>query len=184
MGQGKVDFSSSFQEPFRWIWLSFFCYGFICNIKIGVNCVQKFLLNNLERTMPTSLHWQCVFNVLFNSRLNPFGLIIALDEHGEASGSLFWDDGDSIGKPGPLLWNRVCVQALLRPSCVMAQIPARSSWRTGHKLNVTGVRSRLFLKSVFSYEKGVTLGTASLLERAITHVEFPRDHPEKNRGKD
>ncbi|XP_010719642.1 sucrase-isomaltase, intestinal-like [Meleagris gallopavo] len=30
------------------------------------------------------------------SRLNPFGLIIALDEHGEASGSLFWDDGDSI----------------------------------------------------------------------------------------
>ncbi|XP_065410413.1 sucrase-isomaltase, intestinal-like isoform X1 [Chrysemys picta bellii] len=30
------------------------------------------------------------------SRLNPFGLIIALDERGEASGSLFWDDGDSI----------------------------------------------------------------------------------------
>ncbi|NWV09200.1 SUIS protein, partial [Ptilonorhynchus violaceus] len=30
------------------------------------------------------------------SRLNPFGLIIALDEQGEASGSLFWDDGDSI----------------------------------------------------------------------------------------
>ncbi|XP_072726063.1 lysosomal alpha-glucosidase-like [Ciconia boyciana] len=30
------------------------------------------------------------------SRLNPFGLIIALDEQGEASGSLFWDDGDSV----------------------------------------------------------------------------------------
>nr|XP_025039028.1 maltase-glucoamylase, intestinal-like [Pelodiscus sinensis] len=30
------------------------------------------------------------------SRLNPFGLIIALNERGEASGSLFWDDGDSI----------------------------------------------------------------------------------------
>ncbi|NXG31947.1 SUIS protein, partial [Dromaius novaehollandiae] len=30
------------------------------------------------------------------SRLNPFGLIIALDDEGEASGSLFWDDGDSI----------------------------------------------------------------------------------------
>ncbi|XP_066846669.1 sucrase-isomaltase, intestinal-like [Anser cygnoides] len=30
------------------------------------------------------------------SRLNPFGLIIALNEQGEASGSLFWDDGDSI----------------------------------------------------------------------------------------
>ncbi|XP_028938370.1 sucrase-isomaltase, intestinal-like [Ornithorhynchus anatinus] len=31
------------------------------------------------------------------SRLNPFGLIIALNKQGEASGSLFWDDGDSIG---------------------------------------------------------------------------------------
>ncbi|RLV83702.1 hypothetical protein DV515_00016396, partial [Chloebia gouldiae] len=30
------------------------------------------------------------------SRLNPFGLIIAVDEEGQASGSLFWDDGDSI----------------------------------------------------------------------------------------
>lgn len=30
------------------------------------------------------------------SRQNPFSLIIALDEQGEASGSLFWDDGDSI----------------------------------------------------------------------------------------
>ncbi|KAM6137726.1 sucrase-isomaltase, intestinal-like [Pterocles gutturalis] len=37
-----------------------------------------------------------LLNVLVNSRLNPFGLIIALDEQGEASGSLFWDDGDSI----------------------------------------------------------------------------------------
>ncbi|XP_012637895.2 sucrase-isomaltase, intestinal-like [Microcebus murinus] len=30
------------------------------------------------------------------SRLNPFGLIIALNEQGEAFGSLFWDDGNSI----------------------------------------------------------------------------------------
>ncbi|XP_054552732.1 maltase-glucoamylase-like [Talpa occidentalis] len=30
------------------------------------------------------------------SRMNPFGLIVALDEQGEALGTLFWDDGDSI----------------------------------------------------------------------------------------
>lgn len=42
-------------------------------------------------------------NVFVNSRLNPFELLIALDEQGQASGSLFWDDGDSIGKPGALL---------------------------------------------------------------------------------
>ncbi|XP_058163766.1 sucrase-isomaltase, intestinal-like [Dasypus novemcinctus] len=30
------------------------------------------------------------------SRQNPFGLLIVLDEQGEAYGSLFWDDGDSI----------------------------------------------------------------------------------------
>nr|XP_060635574.1 sucrase-isomaltase, intestinal-like [Anolis sagrei ordinatus] len=30
------------------------------------------------------------------SRLNPFGLIVALNEQGEASGSLFWDDGESV----------------------------------------------------------------------------------------
>ncbi|XP_030743202.2 maltase-glucoamylase, intestinal-like [Echinops telfairi] len=30
------------------------------------------------------------------SHLNPFGLIISLDKKGEAQGSLFWDDGDSI----------------------------------------------------------------------------------------
>ncbi|KAM6146785.1 sucrase-isomaltase, intestinal-like [Phoenicopterus ruber ruber] len=37
-----------------------------------------------------------LLNMFVNSRLNPFGLIIALDEQGEASGSLFWDDGDSV----------------------------------------------------------------------------------------
>ncbi|KAM9292474.1 sucrase-isomaltase, intestinal-like [Morus bassanus] len=42
-------------------------------------------------------------NVFVNSRLNPFGLIVALDEQEEASGPLFWDDGDSVGKPGPLV---------------------------------------------------------------------------------
>ena len=31
------------------------------------------------------------------SRLNPMGLIVALDDSAEASGSLFWDDGDSKG---------------------------------------------------------------------------------------
>jgi alpha-glucosidase (family GH31 glycosyl hydrolase) len=32
------------------------------------------------------------------SRENPFGLIVALDETNSAGGSLYYDDGDSVGK--------------------------------------------------------------------------------------
>ena len=32
------------------------------------------------------------------SRLNPMGLIVALDDAGEATGTLFWDDGEELGK--------------------------------------------------------------------------------------
>uniref|UniRef100_A0A672YPB2 P-type domain-containing protein n=1 Tax=Sphaeramia orbicularis TaxID=375764 RepID=A0A672YPB2_9TELE len=33
--------------------------------------------------------------VLISSRLNPMGLIVALDDNNQAAGELFWDDGDS-----------------------------------------------------------------------------------------
>ena len=33
----------------------------------------------------------------FDSRRKPFGVIIALDDQGSASGNLFWDDGESEG---------------------------------------------------------------------------------------
>jgi len=36
--------------------------------------------------------------VSFDSRQNPLGLIIALDENNTASGELFWDDGESTGE--------------------------------------------------------------------------------------
>lgn len=39
-----------------------------------------------------------MFLLLFFSRKNPFGMLIALDDNGQASGQLFWDDGDGIGK--------------------------------------------------------------------------------------
>lgn len=37
-------------------------------------------------------------NYVHPSRRNPMGLIIALNDNSTAKGSLFWDDGDSIGK--------------------------------------------------------------------------------------
>ncbi|XP_067392749.1 sucrase-isomaltase, intestinal [Emydura macquarii macquarii] len=36
-------------------------------------------------------------NTTFYSRKNPMGLIIALDDSGQAAGDLFWDDGESRG---------------------------------------------------------------------------------------
>ncbi|KAK4829986.1 hypothetical protein QYF61_008156 [Mycteria americana] len=47
-------------------------------------------------TTKSARQFVLTLSVFVNSRLNPFGLIIALDEQGEASGSLFWDDGDSV----------------------------------------------------------------------------------------
>jgi hypothetical protein len=44
-----------------------------------------------------------------NSRRNPFGLIVSLDDVGEATGSMFWDDGDSIGRKCLLI---ACVMLL------------------------------------------------------------------------
>uniref|UniRef100_A0A669Q1Q0 alpha-glucosidase n=2 Tax=Phasianus colchicus TaxID=9054 RepID=A0A669Q1Q0_PHACC len=43
------------------------------------------------------------------SRRNPLGLIIALDENNAASGELFWDDGESTGE---LLLNRLQMNAV------------------------------------------------------------------------
>ena len=35
---------------------------------------------------------------LLNSRNNPLGLIVALDEDNTAKGDFFWDDGETKGK--------------------------------------------------------------------------------------
>lgn len=55
-----------------------------------------FLILQFTCTSKTQL---CVYVcVFFNSRMNPMGLIIALDDNGEAHGDLFWDDGETRGK--------------------------------------------------------------------------------------
>uniref|UniRef100_A0A8C5TYL5 alpha-glucosidase n=1 Tax=Malurus cyaneus samueli TaxID=2593467 RepID=A0A8C5TYL5_9PASS len=43
-------------------------------------------------------------NTTVASRKNPMGLLIALDENNEASGDLFWDDGESTGDMTTLLF--------------------------------------------------------------------------------
>uniref|UniRef100_A0A673G4B9 alpha-glucosidase n=1 Tax=Sinocyclocheilus rhinocerous TaxID=307959 RepID=A0A673G4B9_9TELE len=44
------------------------------------------------------LPWQKPENNTHYSRLNPLGLIVALNDEGVAHGSLFWDDGEGIGE--------------------------------------------------------------------------------------
>ena len=43
-------------------------------------------------------------NLFPNSRKNPLGLLIALDENKEARGELFWDDGQSKGECLERVW--------------------------------------------------------------------------------
>lgn len=53
------------------------------------------LHNHLVTNSPFLCHHITLFFFsLFSSRLNPFGLTIALDAAGSASGELFWDDGE------------------------------------------------------------------------------------------
>ena len=42
--------------------------------------------------------------IISNSRQNPMGLQVALDEDLLANGSLFWDDGESLGMEMALIW--------------------------------------------------------------------------------
>ena len=39
-------------------------------------------------------------NSTLYSRQQPMGVIVVLGDGGEASGELFWDDGESVGKRG------------------------------------------------------------------------------------
>ena len=45
-----------------------------------------------------TLFQQCLTLYFCCSRKKPMSLIVALGDEGEASGQLFWDDGESIGQ--------------------------------------------------------------------------------------
>ncbi|KYO38599.1 hypothetical protein Y1Q_0023325 [Alligator mississippiensis] len=78
------------------------------------------------------------------SRLNPFGLIIALNEEGKASGMLFWDDGDSIDSienENYFLAKYTFSEGQLRTTIVKNGYRAVDSL-TYNKLQILGVASR------------------------------------------
>ena len=57
------------------------------NVQFILTMIQRILFNQCSYRMVSC----CC------SRKKPMGLIVALGDEGEASGQLFWDDGESIG---------------------------------------------------------------------------------------
>ena len=49
------------------------------------------------------------------SRLNPFGLTVALDSAGSASGEIFWDDGESVYQEDQTYFASVTYDSVRRP---------------------------------------------------------------------
>lgn len=62
--------------------------SFVIVIFHNLNTYKNYIYGILSR----------LFDILSISRMNPFGLIVALNSSYQAKGSLYWDDGDSLGK--------------------------------------------------------------------------------------
>lgn len=54
---------------------------------------------NIFREIFNIIHlFLIIYAYKLNSRKNPLGLIVALDENNTANGDFFWDDGETKGK--------------------------------------------------------------------------------------
>jgi len=56
-------------------------------------------IDKLYIFLPVSIWWyNYLSSVEYCSRLLPFALYAVLDKTGQACGSLYWDDGETLGK--------------------------------------------------------------------------------------
>jgi maltase-glucoamylase len=93
--QGKTEVNGYFPPEFWYDYhdgeliASNLTHGQWINFECPIDCIKLHVRGGY--IMPT----QKEANTTFYSRQNPFGLIVAPDDQGEAVGDLFYDDGDS-----------------------------------------------------------------------------------------
>uniref|UniRef100_A0A8C7XUH5 alpha-glucosidase n=1 Tax=Oryzias sinensis TaxID=183150 RepID=A0A8C7XUH5_9TELE len=118
-----------------------------------------------------------------HSRLRPMGLIIALDDNNQATGELFWDDGDSRGIT---VLETVNIYVKLGPSCVSKGCRNISSQ---FLVCLSLTKCDCFFSFLFVLNKVLTLNDLSLTLGESYKVQWDSEaldyqrvdcHPEEN----